>query len=269
MMKLTKCFLAIGLATAFSACDMFEYHPYDLDVSGPTDINRTNIGIIERSMQGKNEFSFAVISDTQRWYDETEDAVKAINNRNDIDFVLHTGDLSDFGAKLEMVKQRDILNKLKVPYVCILGNHDCVATGELLFNKIFGPNNFAFSAGNIRFICLNTNALEFDYSEAVPDFGFISDQIANFPETAQKTIVAMHAGPYSEQFNNNTALVFQAYIRRFPQLQFCVYGHGHSVSVDDFFDDGTIYYQCACAKKRTFLHFKIHKDSYDYEVVEF
>lgn len=200
MMKLTKCFLAIGLATAFSACDMFEYHPYDLDVSGPTDINRTNIGIIERSLQGKNEFSFAVISDTQRWYDETEDAVKAINNRNDIDFVLHTGDLSDFGAKLEMVKQRDILNKLKVPYVCILGNHDCVATGELLFNKIFGPNNFAFSAGNIRFICLNTNALEFDYSEAVPDFGFISDQIANFPETAQKTIVAMHAGPYSEQF---------------------------------------------------------------------
>ena len=40
--------------------------------------------------------------------------------------MLHTGDMSDFGLKLEFEKQRDILSGLKVPYVCLLGNHDCL-----------------------------------------------------------------------------------------------------------------------------------------------
>ena len=80
---------------------MIEYHPYDLDIDGETDVNRRNIERIETATYGKEEIRFAVISDTQRWYDETEDAVEALNQRDDLDFVLHTGDMSDFGLKLE------------------------------------------------------------------------------------------------------------------------------------------------------------------------
>ena len=58
-------------------CDMIEYHPYDLDIDGETDVNRRNIERIETATYGKEEIRFAVISDTQRWYDETEDAVEA------------------------------------------------------------------------------------------------------------------------------------------------------------------------------------------------
>ena len=68
---------------------MIEYHPYDLDIDGETGINDKNIQEIEQSLQTKETISFAVISDTQRWYDETEDAVENINARNDIDFVIH------------------------------------------------------------------------------------------------------------------------------------------------------------------------------------
>ena len=146
---------------------MIEYHPYDLDIDGETDVNRRNIERIETATYGKEEIRFAVISDTQRWYDETEDAVETLNLRDDLDFVLHTGDMSDFGLKLEFEKQRDILSGLKVPFVCLLGNHDCLATGLDVFRKIFGTEDFAFTAGNVRFLCLNTNALEFDYSSAV------------------------------------------------------------------------------------------------------
>ena len=89
---------------------MIEYHPYDLDIDGETDVNRRNIERIETATFGKEEIRFAVISDTQRWYDETEDAVEALNQRDDLDFVLHTGDMSDFGLKLEFEKQRDILS---------------------------------------------------------------------------------------------------------------------------------------------------------------
>lgn len=58
---------------------MIEYHPYDLDIDGETDVNRRNIERIETATYRKEEIRFAVISDTQRWYDETEDAVEALN----------------------------------------------------------------------------------------------------------------------------------------------------------------------------------------------
>lgn len=261
-------FIAISISTLIS-CDMVEYHPYDLRVSGETGINAKNIAKIESTLVGRSEFSFAVVSDTQRWYDETEACVAAINARADIDFVLHTGDLSDFGARHEMEMQRDILNRLRVPYVCILGNHDSIATGEHVFNIIFGDNDFAFTAGDVRFVCLNTNALEFDRSEPVPNFSYIREQFENFPTNARRTVIAMHAGPFSEQFDNNTAMMFQYYVRRFPEPMFCLYGHNHQFAVDDFFGDGLLYYQCPCAKKRMFLVFKITDEGYEYETVDY
>ena len=252
-----------------TGCDMIEYHPYDMDIDGETDINATNIRRIESTLEGRKEIAFAVISDTQRWYDETEDAVEAINARKDIDFVVHTGDLSDFGLKLEFEKQRDILNRLDVPYVCLLGNHDCLATGEEVFHRIFGEENFAFTAGNVRFVCLNTNALEYNYTTAVPDFSYLKTELETIPSQVEKTVVAMHAGPFSEQFNNNVAYFFEETIKRFPDLQFCIYGHGHNVAVNEFFDDGILYYECASAKKRSYLHFTLNDNGYTYEAIDY
>ena len=250
-------------------CDMIEYHPYDLDIDGETGINAKNMQRIEAELEGRKRITFAVISDTQRWYDETEEAVESLNGQKDLDFVVHTGDLSDFGLKLEFEKQRDILNRLSVPYVCILGNHDCLATGEEVFNRIFGENNFSFNAGNVHFLCLNTNALEFGYDTAIPDFQYIRNDRQSLPEGIEKTVAAMHAGPFSEQFNNNVAHFFEQTITSFPSLQFCIYGHGHNVSAEELFEDGVMYYECASANKRSYLLFTINDNDYTYEVVSY
>ena len=113
------------------------------------------------------------------------------------------------------------------------------------------------------------NALEFDYSSAVPNIQFIRDEGDHVPEGVEKTVVAMHAGPFSEQFNNNIAEYFHYYLKEMPDLQFCVYGHGHNVSVDEFFDDGIKYYECSCAKDRSYLFFTLNSNGYTYEVVNF
>ncbi len=253
---------------AMTACEV-EYHPYDTRYDGDTDANRLNIVRIEAACRGKKTIRFAVISDTQRWYDEMEDAVKALNKRTDIDFVLHTGDLADFGMKKEFIRQYGILKKLYVPYVVIIGNHDCLATGQLIYKKIFGDFNFAFTAGDVRFICLNTNALEFDHTESVPDFEFIENEIMNFPAGISKSVVAMHAKPYTEQFDNGVAKLFQAHVKAFPGLQFCVNGHGHTYREEDLFGDGVIYYECENVAKRSYLLFTITEDGYEEEKVSF
>ena len=89
------------LAGLFLAGCQVEYHPYDTRIDGEKGINAKNIVRIESGCAGKREVRFAVISDTQRWYDETEDAVKALNHRDDVDFVIHTGDMADFGMWAE------------------------------------------------------------------------------------------------------------------------------------------------------------------------
>lgn len=132
-----KLICLIPFLMLLAGCDLFEAHPYDGKVTGETGINQKNIQLIEKSCADKESIRFALVGDTQRWYDETEDFVDAINQRDDIDFVIHGGDVADFGLTDEFMWQRDILNRLKVPYVVIIGNHDCLATGEGVFRKIF------------------------------------------------------------------------------------------------------------------------------------
>lgn len=265
-------FITLTLIFCFvlQSCDMIEYHPYDGRVTGETGINEKNIALIEQAFATKTTIRFAMIGDTQRWYDETEDFVKSINKRDDIDFVVHGGDVSDFGLTKEFLWQRDILNKLKMPYVVLLGNHDCLANGKDIFHEVFGEVNFSFIAGRTKFVCLNTNALEFDYSHPVPDFQFIEYEMNNRKDEYDKTIFVMHVRPYSEQFNNNVAGIFQQEIKKFPNLQFCMNAHDHQVTADDMFDDGIIYYGTANIAKKKYLLFTLKPDNtYDYEVVDF
>lgn len=260
--------LIILLTLLPTACQV-DYHPYDTRISGERGINAKNIARIEADTKGHTSIRFAVISDTQRWYDETEEAVKALNARTDLDFILHAGDMSDFGMKAEFERQRDILNRLHAPYVVLLGNHDCLATGEVIFKEIFGDFNFAFTAGNVRFIGLNTNALEFDLREAVPNFEFLESELTYYPPHASKTIVAMHAKPYTEQFGYNVAKIFQYAVTSFPDLQCCINGHGHNFTIDDIFNDGVLYYECDNIVKKTYLLFTVNDEGYDCERIFF
>lgn len=268
-MKL-KAIFSLLLLLVIQACDMFEAHPYDGRIKGETDINTKNKQRIEAACKGKTTIRFAFISDTQRWFDETEDFVKNLNNRNDIDFVVHGGDIADFGLTKEYTWMRDILNKLKVPYVVVLGNHDCLANGDEVFRKVFGPINYSFLAGNTKFICLNTNALEFDYSHSVPDFKFMEQEALDKRPAYERTIIAMHVRPFSEQFNNNASTYFQQLVNGYQNTQFCIYGHEHQIVAEDLFKDGIMYYQVSNIEKRKYLVFTLKPDNtYDYEIASF
>lgn len=256
MMK-RKNLYALCSCLFLSGCGMIDYHPYDVRISGETEVNAHNIERIEASCQGKTTIRFVTMGDSQRWYDETEDFVKAINQRNDIDFVIHGGDMSDFGLTKEFLWQRDIMNGLHVPYVALIGNHDCLGTGAETYKAVFGSTNFSFIAGNVKFVCLNTNALEYDYSEPVPDFTFMENEITNRREEFEKTVICMHARPYTDVFNDNVAKVFQHYVKQYAGIQFCTAAHTHHYQDDVIFDDGIHYVTSDCMDYRTYLVFTI------------
>ena len=131
-----------------------------------------------------------------------------INHRADIDFVIHCGDLTDTGTIVEFEWSHDILSALRYPYVALVGNHDFLGTGDQAYRVLYGQMNFSFIASHVKFVCLNTNATEYDYMAAVPDFDFMEEEFTRDSTRFDRTIVVMHAPPYSDQFNNN---VIQSY----------------------------------------------------------
>ncbi len=268
-MNAIKAMLFFAACTVLTSCDdVFSYHPYDVRFDGDDHINERNMARIEAECAAKETIKIAFISDTHGWYGDTEDMVGNINSRGDVDFVIHGGDLTDCATTKEFVWTRDILQKLTMPYVALLGNHDILGTGEEVFREMYGEVDFAFIAGRVKFICLNTNATEYDYMAPIPNFDFIERQAKEGKEKFDRAIICMHSRPYCDQFNNNVAKIFAHFYREmFPNLMFCINGHGHRNAVTDVFDDGILYYEVGSAENRCYSLFTITPDGYSHETI--
>lgn len=267
-----QCYSRLWIATAMllslASCNLFEYHPYDFDYLDETNINEKAIARIQANESEGDTLVFAFMGDTQRFYDETTDFVNEINQRDDIDFVIHAGDITDFGTSREYDWIHDRMRKLDVPYFALIGNHDILGHGKEVFQEAYGDFDFSFITKHIRFICLNTNALEFDYSTPVPNFDYMY-QFLNDSSDYNQTIVVMHSPPFSEQFNNNSAQLFNYILEQYGDVSFCIHGHNHRLEVNDFFDNGMIYYGCDDMEGRNYLVFRVTPDSYTYTVEYF
>lgn len=258
----------MGLGLLVTSCELFEYNPYDTRYSNDTGINQTNISRIESLTGNSDTLRFVLMGDTQRYYDETKAFVNHVNQRTDIDFVIHGGDITDFGTTKEFEWVHDLMKRLTVPYVALIGNHDVLGHGKDVYREVYGPFNFSFVVKRTRFVCLNTNALEFDYATPVPDFGYMRQFIGGAGD-ADQTIVVMHAPPYDDQFNNNSAPMFNAILEAYPNLRFCLHAHQHVLKQTDFFGNGIMYYGCDDLSGRNYLVFTVTRDRYSYTVEHF
>lgn len=94
---------------------------------------------------------------------ELKYAVKDINNQQNISFVVFTGDNIDSASEINLKTFLSIVNKLKVPYYIVLGNHDVYKSGglskvryfEIIRQKnLFFPQkkpNYKFSKNRFNF----------------------------------------------------------------------------------------------------------------------
>lgn len=103
---------------------------------------------------------FALVTDTHvggaTGADDLTRTVNDINTLRDIDFVIVSGDVTEFGSFYELTTAKEILEQLKIPYYVIPGNHDAnwSESGTNDFNKIFGGDTFGFKFAGYNFIGL-------------------------------------------------------------------------------------------------------------------
>ena len=270
MVKIRHCgILLLYTLLLFSCDDVFQTHPYDVHIEGEHGLNVTNIAKVETASADKDTLRIAFVSDTHLWFSDAKDEVADINRREDIDFVIHCGDLTDTGTTKEFEWSRDILNGLRVPFVALIGNHDFLGTGDQTYSVMYGKMNFSFIASRVKFVCLNTNATEYDYMAAVPNFDYMEEEMTKDSALFDRTIVVMHAPPYSDQFNNNVAKVFRLYLEFMPGLMCCVYGHNHIDYAGAIYDDDLIFYGIDCAQHRNYRIMTITHEGYEMEQIRY
>ena len=117
--------------------------------------------IISNSFSQLKPFRFAFISDTHigspdgKAEEDLRRTVTDINSmKENISFVVITGDVTELGTNHQLQLAKQILDSLKIPYYIIPGNHDTgwSESGGLSFTNTFGSDKFFFKYNGINFI---------------------------------------------------------------------------------------------------------------------
>ncbi|MBA9076887.1 PQQ-binding-like beta-propeller repeat protein [Rufibacter quisquiliarum] len=112
--------------------------------------------------QQKRALTFAVVTDTHIGKSGNDTGlasiVKDINGNPDIHFVLHAGDVSDFGYNDQLGKAKELMDGLNKPYFIVPGNHDTgwSASGGLVYNTLWKEQKFVTDIEGVRIIGFST-----------------------------------------------------------------------------------------------------------------
>lgn len=217
---------SLTLLALLTSCDQFEFSPnQSFDHSSPSNLNAQNLARLRQNAED-DTVTIVFAGDTQRWYDEQERFVKKVNSLTNVDLVLLAGDISDFGLLQEFKWVQKRLSALRAPYFGIIGNHDMVANGRQIFRQMFGPLNYSFVYGGIKFIAHNTNGLEAP-GENIPDLGWLSRELRNM-EGASYMVTVSHVPPFNAlEFGPAAVKPYTDLLRNAPNLLLSLHGHVH------------------------------------------
>lgn len=230
-------------------------------------LNQKNILKLQ-SATPKPSFKFIVIGDSQRFYEELDDFVANVNQRNDIAFVVLNGDITDFGLNKEYKWISRELAKLKSPYVAVIGNHDMLANGSKVYQEMFGPENFSFDYGQHKFICLNSNSRERGFDGSLPGLNWLEAELADLSKY-QNAFVLSHVAPFHEDFDKTLAKPYHSLLVGTQKIRLSIHGHDHNYSVGYPYGPGLEYLVAGSVSKHSYVVVSVSNEDYEIERVEY
>lgn len=218
--------MACALAVVLGGCDYMQYSPYEAKVDDDDrDTTARHLAALAATGQaGFAPFTFAVISDTHTTYDELQSGVSALNEDPDLAFVLVAGDITDLGILREFEWSHDLLGRLRIPYLTVVGAHDAIINGKRIYQSMFGPFDYSFVYNNVKFVLLNTNSWEFD--NQVPDFAWLERELVD-RALYRYVVVMSHQAPFDERFDDATEARFRQLLTDYD-VTLALHGHTHT-----------------------------------------
>jgi Icc protein len=259
----------LTLSLLLTSCEgLFQFNPNQIILKeSEKNLNTKNIQKIQ-DIPLSDTTRFILVGDTQRWYDETADFVESANKQKDISFVLHAGDISDFGLTWEFEWVNKIMQKLNYPYLTVIGNHDIVANGPDVYGRMYGALNYSFEYGDNKFIFLNTNSREYAFDGTTPDLNWLQGELSHNPAN-KNVIITAHVPPFDADFDQDLAEKYASMLAADPNVKFTLYGHQHTFREGQFYDDGVQYILTTSTGDRGYMIISTWKGGYKVERVRY
>jgi len=187
---------------------------------------------IGAAAQGRR-FQFAHISDTHiggaaTASDDLRATIRDINANAGLQFVIITGDITEFGADTELREAKSLLDSLNKPWYIIPGNHDAnwSESGANSFRTVFGSETRAFQFGGFLFAGTACGPNMRMGPGQVPheNIVWLDSVLRHLPKPDMPVIYMNHYPQDSAQ--NNWYEAMDLLKRHNVQLILC--GHGHS-----------------------------------------
>jgi 3',5'-cyclic-AMP phosphodiesterase len=253
-----------------AACDdPFSYSAFDAET--PAELRSTtekNLAKIrERDTLLTEVFRVALLSDTHYHFDDLADAVGDINRRNDISFVIVTGDITENGLLEEYELFYDIMAGSKVPYLTVIGNHDHLSNGELIYSQMYGARNYSFIFNRTKFVMWDNVLWE---SNASPDWDWFKHEVRSTPRGGSPidhTIPFSHIPPFDGQLADSAAAFHQ--LLTSSGVKASIHGHKHEYTNLPLFGNEIQYVTVGSPEKRSYGLMTISADTVVIEQTKF
>lgn len=183
-------------------------------------------------------FKFAQVTDTHvggaTGADDLRRTVLDLNQQQGIDFVILSGDVTEFGSDDELALAKQILDSLNLPLYVIPGNHDSnwSESGANSFRKVFGAETFFFEHKGIQFIGTTSGPNMRMSPGQVPRENLVwMDSVFQANPDQGKPLIAVNHYPLDSSLNNWYENINRIKTRN-VQLALC--GHGHNNHLYDW-----------------------------------
>jgi len=181
---------------------------------------------------GDNSLRFAWLSDTHVGSSTGEQDLRAavhdINSLTGLNFVVLSGDVTEYGSRGQLRLAKELLDELKVPCHVIPGNHDTKwsESGATDFGRLWKADHFVFEQGGYCFIGLHQGPLMKmgDGHWAPQDVRWLQDTLKNLRDSDQPIIFITHY-PIDEGIAN--WYVVLDLLKKY-NVQAVLCGHGHA-----------------------------------------
>ncbi|KAA8483101.1 PQQ-binding-like beta-propeller repeat protein [Arcticibacter tournemirensis] len=181
---------------------------------------------------------FAFVTDTHignhSGADDLRRTVKDINENPALQFVVVTGDITEFGSDEELKTARQILDSLNKPWYAIAGNHDSnwSESGSNSFRRVFGAETFSFVSGGYLFAATSSGPNMRMGPGQVPRENIVwLDSVLNNMKDPEMPVIYLNHYP-QDSAQNNWYEAIDRLKKKNVQLILC--GHGHTNQLYDF-----------------------------------
>ena len=260
--------LLFAVVVTLTGCS--EYHEYSpnqvSDHNSPQDLNKKNLLKLNETPKD-DTVTLAFLGDSQNFYDEVDPFVDKVNQIPAIDLVIIAGDISDYGLLQEFEWIYERLTGLNKPFIGVIGNHDLVASGELVYRKMFGALDFSFVYDSIKFIVHNTNSREY-LNGNVPDMEWLGKELK--PITGVQHYVGVsHVPPFSGDFDPAKETAYSDLLAKTPGFLVSLHGHIHRHTDAYPYDDGVRYITGPSFAQRNFVLLKISSGTISKTLIDY